>query len=277
MSSYLNYQYKSRSTGIHLRQERRLSVARLVLGIIVPAVFIGPFVALFFAIYSAVPELLSFFILGILGITMYVLIVLTLLRIIKREIRYKGEEYSTSGILLVASFLMLIAYGLVLVALSLLCGHTHYEPFRSIANVVISDTVMGTVFGISMGVFCVSLAEKEMEIEDVLWGRYASKVKPSISLFRKESKLLSLKSFQVIQIMSTGDALALCTEETDENTFLYTEGPAVLLLADKNTPYEENRVIILPDGKVAKQVGKFTYKTNLYKINCVPVISFYRS
>lgn len=170
---------------------------------------------------------------------------------------------------------MLIAYGLIVVALSLLCGHTHYELFRSITNVVISDTVMGTVFGICMGVFSVSLAEKQIEIEDVLWGRYASKVKPSISLFRKESKLLSLKSFQVIQVMSTGDALALCTDLTEKDKFLYSEGPAVLLLEDKNNPYEENMVITLSKGNVAKQVGTFIYKTMQFKVMCVPIISFF--
>lgn len=274
MSSYLaNYQYKAWDTVIPPRKEKRLSMDWVVLSLIIPGIYILPVVAILFWLYFVGLEFLLFLELPVLGVLLYVHFVLSMLGVIPHELRFKGKEYSFYGFHAAASFVALIALFFFVFVLLLISNLTHSELCWRIAEVFATGPVFWFTTGILSLVFVVSLAERDIEIKEALCGNYASNVKPSISLFRKESKLLSLKSFQVIQIMSTGDALALCTEETDEDTFLYAEGPAVLLLKDGYNLYKDNRVITLPKGKIAKQVGKFTYKTEERKIICVPVIS----
>lgn len=62
------------------RYNRRWEIGWYVLFILGPAAFIGPFVALFFALFSATSEYSFFLILGILGIVLYLLIVFVLIR-----------------------------------------------------------------------------------------------------------------------------------------------------------------------------------------------------
>ena len=62
------------------RENRRWEIGWYVLFILGPAAFIGPFVALFFALYSATSEYSFFLILGILGIVLYLLIVFILIK-----------------------------------------------------------------------------------------------------------------------------------------------------------------------------------------------------
>ena len=62
------------------RRIERWEIWWYILFIFGPAAFIGPFVALFFALYFAAPEISIFLILAILGIIIYCLLVFFLLR-----------------------------------------------------------------------------------------------------------------------------------------------------------------------------------------------------
>ena len=62
------------------RKIERWEIGWYVLFILGPAAFIGPFVALFFAMYFAAPDYAFFLILAILGIILYSLMVFFLLR-----------------------------------------------------------------------------------------------------------------------------------------------------------------------------------------------------
>lgn len=62
------------------RKIKRWEIGWYVLFILGPAAFIGPFVALFFALYFAAPDYTLFLILAILGIILYILMVVFLIR-----------------------------------------------------------------------------------------------------------------------------------------------------------------------------------------------------
>lgn len=63
------------------RKIERWEIGWLVLLVLGPAVFLGPYVALFFVVYLTVPEVWLFLVLAILGIILYALCVYLLFRI----------------------------------------------------------------------------------------------------------------------------------------------------------------------------------------------------
>ena len=89
-----------------------------------------------------------------------------------------------------------------------------------------------------------------------------------ITLFEQEGDCVSDNSFEVFQVLDTGDALA--TEM--KQGFSVATGMTVLFLNDGKTSYYDDQVIRIPSGKCAKQIGIFKYKSNAGLERTVPIV-----
>ncbi len=89
-----------------------------------------------------------------------------------------------------------------------------------------------------------------------------------ITLFEQEGDCVSDNSFEVFQVLDTGDALA----NEIEKGFSVATGVTVLFLNDGKTSYYDDQVIKIPSGKCAKQIGVFKYKSNAGLERTVPVV-----
>lgn len=94
-----------------------------------------------------------------------------------------------------------------------------------------------------------------------------------ISLFPEPGQIMALKSFQIFQVFSNGQALAFSSDKAPAQPVLDYRGPTVLLMVDEKQPYYDNLVITVPEGKVVRQIGLFRYKSR-NSVKTVPIISF---
>ncbi len=89
-----------------------------------------------------------------------------------------------------------------------------------------------------------------------------------ITLFEKEGECISENSFQVFQVLDSGEALAY---EMLEDVMIPT-GLVVLFLNENGESYYDEQVIKMPSGKCAKQIGICKYPTKSGMEKTVPIV-----
>ncbi len=89
-----------------------------------------------------------------------------------------------------------------------------------------------------------------------------------ITLFEKEGKCISENSFQVLQVLDSGEALAY---EMLEDVMI-PRGLVVLFLNENGESYYDEQVIKMPSGKCAKQIGIYKYPTKSGMEKTVPIV-----
>ena len=91
-----------------------------------------------------------------------------------------------------------------------------------------------------------------------------------LTLFEQPGEVMTAKSYEVLQVVDGGNALA--NAESSYDTYF---GMVVLFLADENTNYYDDQIIKVPQGKCVRQVGTYQYPTkNGYKT--VPAVKIYK-
>ena len=73
--------------------------------------------------------------------------------------------------------------------------------------------------------------------------------------------------FEVMQVMLDGIALATGCSILSDNY-----GTIVLFIGDESTSYYDNQKIYVPDGKVLKQVGTYSYMARNEMYKTVPIV-----
>lgn len=92
-----------------------------------------------------------------------------------------------------------------------------------------------------------------------------------LRLFEEEGECVSTNSFQVIQVLDSGSALA---REIEKDYFTSTAtGITVLFLNEGNSSYYDEQIIKIPRGKCVKQIGVFKYNTRMDIEKTVPVVA----
>lgn len=88
-----------------------------------------------------------------------------------------------------------------------------------------------------------------------------------IVMFDKPRGVVPGDMFEVMQVMPDGSALATgCSILSDNN------GTIVLFIGDESTSYYDNQKIYVPDGKVLKQVGTYSYMARNEMYKTVPIV-----
>lgn len=83
-----------------------------------------------------------------------------------------------------------------------------------------------------------------------------------LTMFEQPAEVIDSPSFEVLQVVSAGNALANAYDE-ELDTYL---GMVVLFLADENTHYYDDQIIEVSNNKCVRQVGTYQYETkNGYK------------
>lgn len=114
----------------------------------------------------------------------------------------------------------------------------------------------GVVTGVVLMILIALMASKGNAADD------------GITIFETEGDCVSCNSFEVFQVLDSGDALA--TEF--EHGMSVATGITVLFLNDGNKSYYDDQVIKVPSGKCAKQIGVFKYGTRAGLERTVPVV-----
>ena len=118
--------------------------------------------------------------------------------------------------------------------------------------------IAGMVFGILL-LFLISLFVANQSSND------------GLRLFEEEGECVSTNSFQVIQVLDSGSALA---REIEKDYFTSTAtGITVLFLNEGNSSYYDEQIIKVPRGKCVKQIGVFKYNTRMDIEKTVPVVA----
>lgn len=92
-----------------------------------------------------------------------------------------------------------------------------------------------------------------------------------LTLFEQPGEVMTAKSYEVLQVVSGGNALA--NAESSYGTYY---GMVVLFLADEDSNYYDDQIIKVPQGKSVRQVGTYQYPTkNGYKT--VPAVRIYNN
>lgn len=89
-----------------------------------------------------------------------------------------------------------------------------------------------------------------------------------ITIFETEGNCVSSNSFEIFQVLDSGDALA----REFEHGMSVATGVTVLFLNDGNKSYYDDQVIKVPSGKCAKQIGVFKYSTRAGLERTVPIV-----
>ena len=88
-----------------------------------------------------------------------------------------------------------------------------------------------------------------------------------IVMFDKPRGVVPGDIFEVIQVMPDGSALATGCSILSDNY-----GTIVLFIGDESTSYYDNQKIYVPDGKVLKQVGTYSYMARNEMYKTVPIV-----
>lgn len=88
-------------------------------------------------------------------------------------------------------------------------------------------------------------------------------------LFDEEGDCISSNSFEIFQVLDNGNALA--TEIYPDHSI--ATGIDVVFLGNKKASYYDSQIIEIPQGKCAKQIGVFKYKTRIGMDRTVPIVS----
>lgn len=89
-----------------------------------------------------------------------------------------------------------------------------------------------------------------------------------ITLFETEGDCVSSNSFEVFQVLDSGDALA----REFEHGMSVATGVTVLFLNDGNKSFYDDQVIKVYSGQCAKQIGVFKYNTRAGLERTVPIV-----
>lgn len=97
----------------------------------------------------------------------------------------------------------------------------------------------------------------------------------NITIFDKPQRVLEFKRFEVEKVFDNGNALATALEIGYSGIDIPTS-VTVLFLADKNSNFFDNQKIVVPKGKVAKQIGTYKYKKSEYSdTQTLPIVAFF--
>lgn len=94
-----------------------------------------------------------------------------------------------------------------------------------------------------------------------------SSSKDDVVMFDKPRNTIPGKTFKVFQVFSDGSALSSGDDSSDNNL-----GLVVLFLGDESTSYYDDQKIEIPKGKVARQIGNYSYTTNMGIERTVPIV-----
>lgn len=91
-----------------------------------------------------------------------------------------------------------------------------------------------------------------------------------LTLFEQPGEVLKSPSYEVLQVVDGGNALA-----NAKGDYGYYTGMVVLFLADENSNYYDDQIIKVPQGRCVRQVGTYQYPTkNGYKtVPAVRIVS----
>lgn len=101
----------------------------------------------------------------------------------------------------------------------------------------------------------------------IINAKNSSAEKEDIVMFDSPRNAVPGKSFKVVQVLPDGNALASVDNVYDDNF-----GVVVLFLGDESTSYYDDQKIEIPKGKVAKQIGNYSYMTRMKIEKTVPVV-----
>lgn len=104
-------------------------------------------------------------------------------------------------------------------------------------------------------------------IGSIINAKNSSAQKEDIVMFDSPRNAVPGKSFKVVQVLPDGNALARIDNVYDDNF-----GIVVLFLGDESTSYYDNQKIEIPKGKVAKQIGNYSYMSRMKIEKTVPVV-----
>ena len=101
----------------------------------------------------------------------------------------------------------------------------------------------------------------------IINAKNSSSQKEDIVMFDSPRNAVPGKSFKVVQVLPDGNALARIDNVYDDNF-----GIVVLFLGDESTSYYDDQKIEIPKGKVAKQIGNYSYMSRMNTEKTVPVV-----
>lgn len=101
----------------------------------------------------------------------------------------------------------------------------------------------------------------------IINAKNSSAQKEDIVMFDSPRNAVPGKSFKVVQVLPDGNALANVDNVYDDNF-----GVVVLFLGDESTSYYDDQKIEIPKGKVAKQIGNYSYMSRMNIEKTVPVV-----
>lgn len=101
----------------------------------------------------------------------------------------------------------------------------------------------------------------------IINAKNSSAEKEDIVMFDSPRNAVPGKSFKVVQVLPDGNALARIDNVYDDNF-----GIVVLFLGDESTSYYDDQKIEIPNGKVAKQIGNYSYMSRMNIEKTVPVV-----
>lgn len=95
----------------------------------------------------------------------------------------------------------------------------------------------------------------------------SSSPEEDIVMFDNPRNTVPGKAFRVMQVLPDGSALASGDDFSDDNI-----GMVVLFLGNEGTSFYDNQKIEIPKGKVAKQIGNYSYMSRSYNEKTVPIV-----
>lgn len=114
--------------------------------------------------------------------------------------------------------------------------------------------VTGVVLVFALGFFMAMSQSKQSANNDVV-------------MFEKPRGVVPGKVFEVMQVLPDGSALA-AVDDIDSGNM----GTVVLFVGNESSSFYDTQNIKVPSGKVAKQVGTYSYMTRQEMEKTVPVV-----
>ena len=109
--------------------------------------------------------------------------------------------------------------------------------------------ILTYVAGIVTGIVSLFVVGLFMEISQA-----TSASNDDVVMFEKPRGIVPGKVFEVMQVLPDGSALATVDDFESGNL-----GTIVLFVGDESTSYYDSQKINVPEGKVVKQVGTYSY------------------
>lgn len=99
-----------------------------------------------------------------------------------------------------------------------------------------------------------------------------------VTVFEEPGEVIEGDAFEVFQVLPSGDALAwgqekFSTDRNGKNNYI-SNHVVVLLPSNEGKMYYDDQLIIIPEGKCAKQIGVYKY-TNRAGESTVPIVGIY--